>query len=50
MYTTEQYGHEDPVTQAPDAPWAILDPEGDEICTVRSESQAFALLSHLNRG
>ncbi len=29
--------------------WHILTPEGDEICTVRGESCADSLLSHLNR-
>lgn len=29
--------------------WAILDPDGDYICTVVTEEGADALLSHLNR-
>jgi hypothetical protein len=33
-----------------DRTWMILDPDGVEICVVRSESEADGLLSHLNRG
>jgi hypothetical protein len=29
--------------------WEILDPEGDHICYVNTEEEAYSLLSHLNR-
>jgi hypothetical protein len=40
MYTKQQIYSRD---------WQILDPQGDPICVVAYESEADALLSHLNR-
>jgi hypothetical protein len=45
MYTKEFFYTNDANNEI----WAILDPDGDYICTVIGELAADALLSHLNR-
>jgi len=47
MYTAEPCENDD---LGEPGDWVILDSDGDWICTVGSEDQAEALMSHLNRG
>lgn len=44
MYTKEGWA-----VDGGDECWDILDPEGVRICTVDTEDETDALLSHLNR-